>query len=233
MPPDQNDESQVDESVEDPIKNLKGEFNRKLSAQESALNSLRESNERLVAIMQGLIPAKQEPQQQESDSSDLDPYDPGFAQKVAKRAEQAASRVMSEQNEKNRVVGELMSRYPDLQDMNSDLHKKTAALYDQMPKTASNMELATLKAASELGVSPMSKNRKPTVHGDDDDTFVMPSSRNRDSNNQQSDRDNKKGKLSEKSLAIAQLMGLDIEDKVQVARIEKRAQRKVWSKYGK
>jgi hypothetical protein len=237
MPPDEHDESQDTSDQQDPIKNLKGEFNRKLTAQEESLKALRESNERLATMMSAIAervaPA---PQPAAADEGDLDPYDPQFVQKVTQRAQHAASEVINAQAEKQRIIGTLVSQYPELQDAGSDLHKRAVQIYESFPKAekerATSMKTAVLEAVAELGVAPMS--RRKTVNNpaleDGDDSFVMPSSRSR---NQSTDDTSKRTKISQKTSELAQLMGLNMEDKKQVERLEKRAQRKVWHRYGK
>ena len=227
---------------DDVAKQLKSEFNRKFQNQEAQLSALAKSNEQLMQMLSGLNErfTSSPKDTVESVSEDLDPLDPDYTDKLERRLEKKFEE-RQRQNEKtqqqivgerNRVLSEVAKQYPEVTNNQSELHQKAAAIFegytDSEKSNPAALRSAIYQAASELGVVPVSKRK---ARDDSDEEYTVPSNSRSSGSDEEVSKPGKKGKLSTNTLWTAQLMGLDVEDEEIVKRLEKRAQRKRWSRY--
>jgi hypothetical protein len=119
-------------------------------------------------------------------------------------------------------IAEMSREYPEI---NSDTKLMQAvvnelkALPSSIQQTADGYEVAILKAVNKAGIVP--RSRRQAV---DEDVSMG----NRGGGTQGRE---KKTKLSQNSMDLAELMGLNTSDPEVVKRLEKRAQRSRWNKY--
>lgn len=153
---------------EDPIKQLKGEFNRKLGETNKLIEQMAQTNAQLSQQLQSIVnpkaaPAKEEPLERLMYS---DPKK--YTAIVTEQAKQQALAEMRTESQSQGAVqakiAALASEYPELSDQNSDLTKASVELLKaanaiQM-KDPSTYEHAVLKAAQQLDVKPRSKRPK-------------------------------------------------------------------------
>lgn len=214
----------------DPIKNVKEEFSRKLTNTESKIDQLAKQNEALIAQLAAISTTKGAPAAagtKSEDLSDLMYSDPQrYAQVIEERAE---ARIMGKLNDMNTanqkqtsVMASIMNEYPELGDGDHQLTKKAVeifASFDEADKKSPiSYKLAAQQAALELGVKPKSKRTEA------DDYSIMSSS------SSSSRKKTKKSEVSDVTLNVAELMGLDPTDEKLKQRLAERAGRN-WNKY--
>ena len=190
--------------VEDPIKNLKAEFDRKTSNIEA---KLLESN---AALKQLLEQTKKPEPKKETEESIKDLWytdEEAAANKIVERAVSKATEVITRSSAAERrtqeVANQIYQDYPEVADQSSDLFKKANEIYAALPaeEKASPyaMKMAVKEAAMELEVKPRSK--RPKV----DDSFSVPSGK--------SSRPSKTlTEVPSDVLQTAALMGLDVSN---------------------
>ncbi len=167
---------------QDPFKNVKSEFNRKIDKTNELVNQLLSSQAQLQEALQRIAapPASSTSKNDDVKLEELMYSDPKkYTEIIQERATQSAvDRVRSETHSKdsvNQTIAQLASEYPELSDQENELTKAAAAILKGVseadrtnPRT---YEYAVMKAARELDVKPRSK-RAATV---EDDGFVAPS----------------------------------------------------------
>ncbi len=125
---------------------------------------------------------------------------------------------------KQSTLSQIVQEYPEANQQGSDMYKKFIEINNNLGNlrdTAEGYEIAASRAAKSLGILPQSlRSEKKT------DNFTIPGNTGAPSG-----QDPKRGKLTDKSLALAELMGLDVENKEQVKRLEQRTQRRSWKRY--
>ena len=235
--PDPNDNENVEgDETQDPIKQLKGEFARKMANSEKELQKLASTNAQLLAGLSA-IEQRLAPKPKEQEVEELDPYSPDFVEKVTAKAASAAvnavNKVNSTEQARQQVIGQLVQQYPELTDNSSKLHQRAVQIFDSMSPeeraTAAGYRAAVLQAANEEEIKPMSKRKRASE--EDDESFTMSSSSSRGASDGSRDRNKKTTKLSEATKEFAKLMGLNMNDEKQVKSLEKRAQRTKWNRY--
>jgi F0F1-type ATP synthase membrane subunit b/b' len=209
----------------DPISNMKAEFNRKLSSQEQAINQLLESQKALVAQLQQT--AKPATTVETDDIGDLWYSKPEVAAEKIKEKAKAEIRkeFQAEQqvtNQRNSVLSQLVSEYPELNNNNADLTKKAVEIYSQLPEDEKSRpmayRLAVKEAAAELGVKPLSKRENQ------EDYFSVGGASGMPNTGTSSRRS--KDELDAATAAFAQIMGVDPE------KVKNRAKnRNSWNRY--
>lgn len=180
-------------------------------------DELRKMNERMEAQSNALIESTRKKVVQEEVDENI--YDP----KVIERRMTAAfeSKIRAEKA-KDVTIWNLAQDYPEIQ---SDAKIRQAILEAQkeLPEatrdTAGGYEHAVLKAVAKAGLIP--KSKRPVV---DEDTSI--SSR---SSGQRPPK--AKGKIDERTLMVAQLLGRDITDKKVLEGLEAASNRETYSKY--
>jgi hypothetical protein len=196
--------------VEDPVKQVKEEFNRKLG----------NVNESLQAIMQKLEAASKPAarETEEADISELLYQNPrAYTAEIERRAIEKASAAvesrvearMSNQQAVTNVIAELGQKFPELADQESPAFKTAVEKFNALPKIeqgkASAIRLALLESVAEHGLIAASKRK--TSQNDD---FSLSGQRSQSGKRPGNDpsRD-----IDSKTLEIARLMGLDTSDK--------------------
>lgn len=221
---------QDEQSNEDPIKNLKSEFSRKFENTEKSVSSV---NEKLDSIMQ-VISSQQSASQSSADNSanddddDVDKYlDPdAYIERKLGRLKQEVIKdvttVQQQQQAAQQTYSSLAQEYPDLVNTKSELFQKASQIHQSLRKDLQNTpegyELAVAKAVKESGYKA-SRNQESNQDVED---FIMGDSGGQDSSNRRKKKD---GDLDPKTLAFAELMGLDIKDKKVIERLKERAKR--------
>lgn len=232
--------SEQENSQEDPVKQVKTEFSRKI---ENINSVLAEQNRQMQAVIEALANSNKKPNSTQSDDDideDLVLNDPKkFAKQVREKAVNEATAAITKQTQQQQQVqvqesqalAALRSDYPELNDASSELAKKAIEIYNQNgSQGAIAVRAAVREAASELGLQS-SKFRKNSSNSSDN--FSVSGEGNTSGNTRAGDRSAKKSKVSENTLAFAQLLGRDVNDKKVMERIEKYSQRKNWKRYSK
>lgn len=236
-----DDANSKDESVQkpDPVKELKSEFARKT---ENILELVNAQNQKMEQMVQAMIQSQRQQQQQnpakeQEDLEQLAMNNPAaFAAKVAENATakalEAQERLAQQQNERRnqeaRILTDLVTDYPELNDKTSDLYQEAIRSYEKLSPSDKNNPMswkaAIRDAAAELGVVPAKKRKQS---GGDD--FVSPGS----SGGTSSTRGKGSSSISDKTLQFAQLLGRPVDDEDYKKRLQKYAERKNWSRYSK
>jgi len=217
---------------EDPLKNLKAEMDRKIGNFESKVDQMAQTNQQLLAQIQALAtpPAKQ------ADSDDFDDLFIDNPKEAARRIkEETAAEIRAEieqhqktQQKQTRVLTQLTQKFPELGDPASELTQKAVEIYNAMDADEQtdprSYKLAVGDAALELGIQPLNK-RKKKPQDDDDDSFSVASSGNPEAGKTRTKT------LDPKTVEVARLMGLDIENEKVLDNLKKRAKRTKWSTY--
>lgn len=213
--------------AEDPIKNLKAEFSRKqanLEAQQA------ETNAQLQAILAEVQKSMRAPEAPKKSARELVFDDPEeFVKQVEENATRKATEVVTKQYEASQKVqtevASFTSKYPEFAQEGSEAVLLATKYASQLPAklkgTAEGVEIAMSRAALELGLVAANK-RKTTINEE-------PVVGSRGSSSAAST--SKKGKIDEKTLAFAELLGMDLNDPKQAAALEKANNRKKWNSY--
>jgi hypothetical protein len=200
------------------VKNLKAEFDRKMSKLEAA-------NAALLAEMQKLTRGgAQPPAPKNEPPKPPDPFDDpsGYAEYIAAKAEERTmKRVEKRDEDKARLdgaVSSLYQEYPELADSENPMTKKVLERYEALPpeerKDPRTLRLAALETAQEMGVKP----KKLREESDDDDSFTMPTGSYGQPRNKRPSN-----KPDQRMLDFARRVGLNIDDPKVVERLNKRS----------
>lgn len=212
-----SDQTKPDESnsAED-LKNVKAEFNRKLTNIET---NLKQSNDALMTQLQQIAVAyqsQQKPKQEEVDKTlETLYYDnpTAYAQKVAERAaNEAEARAQkqidsfrAQEVKRSELLNKLIAEYPELANSSHELTQKAIETYNSLPEEERNSpvayRLAVKEAASDLGIRPKAKRKESE---EEEDGFVFQSS------GYTSKKEGKKGRVDARTADFAKLMGIDI-----------------------
>lgn len=204
-----SDEIRDDASQADPLANVKAEFNRKLQNQESKLTQIMQT---LETVSSKLAPAQ--PVQEEV----IDPYDPDkLLSAIDKKVESRISNFAASQAEQNRVLSDLMTKYPELANPSTDLYQEVQTRIAQAGSTDVNtVKYAVLEAASELGVKPAHKRAKSQSSNEN---FVLGGS-NGGVKGEQTAAKGKSPKISEVTKMWSELLGRPVDSKDYSERME-------------
>jgi hypothetical protein len=213
---------------QDPVKNIKAEFARKTSNLEEKLAHTNAQLEQMLALVQQSVkPTETKPSKSARDLlyDDPDAFVSEVTEKATRKAQEEARALAAQQSAINNVIADYSSKYPEIAQQGSEAMQLAVKFGNELPKhlkgTAEGAELAMSKAIAELGLAPVSRRKKveePEVVG----------GAARSTNSQAKKPD---AKLDENTLALAQLMGVDLKDKKRVENIAKAASRKNWLKY--
>lgn len=216
---------------DDTFQNLKKEMDRKLSSQEAKLSELAEANKALLAKLSSMTQPK--PLMIEDDIEKAWYEDPKAA--AAKIKEATKAEIIAEVNRNqelqartSQTLQALVSDYPELNDPNNELTKKAVEIYNALPAdervSPSSYRLAVKEAASDLGVVPV-KRRK----SQEDDSFTMSPSSSAYATKQGTSK-SRKGDVDPRTIAFAQLVGLDVNNEQVMENLKAKSKRN-WSKY--
>lgn len=220
------------------LNNYKKDIDTKLSAQDATLKKLMESNQLLLKQMQGLAqPPRQKEEKKEKPLSDLMYDDPEeytriIEDRATKKAQASVEQMTKAQTERNQVLMELTSEYPELNDTGNALTKKAIEIYNSFPdnqkESVTSYERAVLKAATQLGVKP--KSARGESEDEEFDLKPKGSSRRKASNSQ--------GEFDPNTEKFAELIGLfDLGERSGKSRekllegLKRTSQRTNWKKY--
>lgn len=232
MSDNENENNNENQNNFDPerFSNFQKEMDRKFSNQNQQIEALLKSQQDLMTTLSQ--PKKQEKSSINNDISDLIYTDPAkYAEIIEERAAKKAAETISTQNSvasKNQakaqeVLVKLTQDYPELSDVNSQLSKKALEAFNNMSdEEKSNSALAyksaILEAVGDLGIKKASQRKSKDSDVDYGDFVLSGSSNN-------SSRRDKKPKLDAATVAFAEQMGLDIEDKNVLKRLAGHSQR--------
>lgn len=160
-------DEKVPGSGEEPIKQLKSEFERKMGNSEARMAELTAANQSLLSKIEDLtkhIGPKVEPRKADLSSllySDPEAYAVAIQERADARAEKIVDDRLSAMTNTNSHINKLYGEFPELSDESNPLTKRSLEVYNSMSanekKATSSLRLAVLEAASELGVKPKSK----------------------------------------------------------------------------
>lgn len=225
----ENVEEVVEEKVdskkvyEEGLKNIKAEFNRKLE-------NLASTQQELINAITGLyVKNNGSPKEEDSDIDTLIISDPKKA--VNRIKSEAKNEIMKEIQDQNKlsqeqqaVISNIINDFPELSDPNHELTVKTIEIFGRMSEREKALPLsykvAAREAADELNILPKKKRNSNS----DNDSFTL----NAKKGNYNKDKNNK---VEDSTLAFAEAMGLDINNKDLVERLAKHAKRnfKSWA----
>lgn len=164
-------DTQDNDSGADPIRQLKGEFNRKNDKLSSQLEAMARSQEMLLSQIQSLTAPKPTPVAKDDFSKKFYSDPEATAAIIEERAERRVMDRLAAQNRTQSVVQSLTHEYPELADPNAEITKRAAAILatysPQEQQDPRSFEIAVYKAATETAVKPRSKR--------DPDEFMGPS----------------------------------------------------------
>jgi hypothetical protein len=146
-------------------------------------------------------------------------YDP---KNLLRKSEEIFSQKLRDEKAKDAMIWDLAQEYPEIK---SDTKLRAAVLEAQksLPEnlrdTATGYESAVLKAVSKAGLIPKSKRQSQ-----EEDVSMSPRGGGES-------RPKGKAKVTQNMLAIAQLMGRDVNDPETIKRLEAAAQRDTFNKF--
>jgi hypothetical protein len=232
---DGHGDGQGDSGEQDPIKNVKSEFNRKF---DDVTSQIQRQNQEMSAAMNAILETLSTKQQaapaQEENMADLAITDPAkYAQiienRATQRAMQAVTQVTQQQQQNTQVIAEYASKFPEFSDSNSELAKTAIAEYQKLsPKlkdTREGTEMALLKAVQMTGAIPMDKRKKQEANED----FTTSASTGQSTQRRQQQRE---PDLDPKTIGFAEQLGVNVKDPEVLKRLKKYAGRKNWNKFG-
>lgn len=203
----------------------RSELDAKLGEVMAQLQAMNATNQEMYQAVASA--AKPQPQAQQRVFQDEDLYDAQkIEQKVATTANQIANQVVLRERELNTTIYNMAQEYPEIQSdtkVQQAVKEAREALPTNFRDTAQGLEMAILKAASKIGLIPKSKRSNDGLDPD----FSAPVGRG--SGEQR--RQGSSAKVSEETLAAAELMGVNVSDPETVKRLEGYSQRKNWGSY--
>ena len=155
---------------------------------------------------------------------DLTPeeYEKQLERKMEARIKASQEEALKRQSK----LAEIVQDYPEANQAGSEMYNKMIEFNSQLPQglrdTPEGYEVAATRAAKALGVVPASLRK-----GTNPDDFSISS--NSSSGGTRSKKQS--AAVTQKTKAFAQLLGLDIDNKDQIKRLEERAKRDTWGRY--
>lgn len=149
-----------------------------------------------------------------------------FKQELLQEVGQIVTQTQQKSVAVQEVMASIVKDYPEAEKKGSDMFNKILEIHGGLPKslqgTPEGYELAASKAARSLGLQPMAMRSSS-----DADNFSL--SGNRASG--ETGKSTKKKELDPKTEALADLMGLDMDNKDTRKRVEGYAKRDNWKRY--
>lgn len=181
---------------------------------------LQELAENTRATMEAVSTVAQRTKPPEPVVEDENLYEPDA---LLRKAASMAEGIVDAREQRNQRMTEMSREYPEL-NTDAKLIQAAAAELGKLPAnfrvTADGYETAILKAVAKAGLIPKSKRANVTVDED-----VSMSNRGGSSGNRE-----RKQKVSDATLAAAELMGLDINNPETIKNLEKNSNRN-YNKY--
>lgn len=167
------------QTQDDPLKNIKAEFDRKYGNLEAGMKQLIEANKALTSQLSGLKPAPESRQESAEDNwEEMLTYKPAEAVRKIKdnavrESEQVFRKVLNEQTSQQRAAASLLAEFPELSNAGEELTKETARILegysDEDRQNTAVVRSVAFEAAAKLGVKPVSVRRK---EGEDSDSYT-------------------------------------------------------------
>lgn len=221
----------------DPIKNVKAEMNRKFQNLSETNQKLAQQNEALNAKIDLLLNTVNQPKAEpEEDDETLrytnpDAYIEKKLKDVDKKVDAKIAQTEQMNSAKQQTLIALATDYPEINDPSSALYKKSLELGSSYPanfvSSPEGIRLIVREAAADIGLLPKKSRQASSEEGDDDMAeFIGGGS----SGNRPPSGPKNKDKIDPKTLAVAELMGLNVNDPKVVERLKERAKRN-YNKY--
>ena len=217
-------------SVDELLKNTRAEMQRKTSNLEEKLAQTNAQLEQMLALVQQSV--KPAESKSEKSARDLlydapEEFVAHVTEKATRKAQEEARALAAQQSAINNVIADYSSKYPEIAQQGSEAMQLAVKYGNELPKhlkgTAEGAELAMSKAIAELGLAPVSRRKKASS---EEPEVVGGAARSTNSQSKKPD-----AKLDDNTLALAQLMGVDLKDKKRVENLAKATSRKNWLKY--
>lgn len=209
--PNTPDTGDSPESAQDPIRQIKGEMNRKLDKQNEQIQALLKQQGDLLSAIQAAqaAPTRQAAPEPEEDIESLMLTEPKKAaarirQEAVREATQTINGQLAHQQAINNTIASLAADYPELADSNSELVKTTMQILGTIPESerkAHTYEYAVNKAANQLDMRPRAKRQET-------EDFSAPSY----SAAATRKRARSDGQIVESSKEQAKILGLDLSN---------------------
>jgi hypothetical protein len=220
------DEASAD-GAPDPIKNLKAEFGRKF---ENINEQLKAQNDELRRTLEAIVAGQSKPAASADDDVDpvLDPK--AYAQRIK---EETKREVMTEVTRKSELqaatqseIMRIQGMYPEFSQNGSEATKLALQKFQSLPSslkgTPEGAKMVMLEVAAEMGLTPASRRKKA-----EEDEYVSGGASGATS----SARQKKSGSVDNKTLAFAELLGMDISDEKVRKNLEERGKRDKWGSW--
>ncbi len=198
---------------------------QKIAELTNTLQSMNQSFEQRLAQIQEVILQSQQraPAPAQAAPEQLDPFNtPDYSEKLASKIEQNLDKRLEQREratlERQTAVSELVNDYPELTNPQSDLTKEAAKIVSGLDQSLRNSgtgyKYAVREAAAKLALLPKAKR----VAAPED--FSLSSA-----NSPAPARKTKNGEVSQNTIALAQAMGMDINDKGLLQRLAEKSKR--------
>ena len=214
---------------EDPIKNIKAEYDRKLDAVNAQIAEqnkfmMDQFNQIMNAVKKPAAPAQTDKELEKLAYDDPAKYADVVAKRATDAATEAAARITQANNERQAVLAQLTAEYPELADATSSMYQKVVQQSKSLGSNYSTSEIRSLirEVAADEGLLP--KAKRPAATGGD---FSLGGTRS----GSQSRQSAQAKELDERTLQFAELMGMNVKDPKTVERLKQSANRKTWNRY--
>ena len=219
-----DDKKVTDSGAEDPIKNLKAEFGRKMDSFEQTQQALLAQLEKMNKPAPATKPTKKE---SNLDSVWFDKPE-AAAEEIVSRAEARIDKKIADNAaitiKQQNVMAELVGAFPELSQGNHELTQAAVRVYNAMSDDEKQSPIAykaaVKEAALDLGYKPMSKRTE-----EEQEFSLRGGSRSRSSDSRKSE------KLSPETEEFARLMGVDVDKKEVRERLINKHGRKNYTRY--
>lgn len=215
-----SDEAQHEPKQEDPIKNLKSEYERKFGNIESKLDeSTKKFDQYFAELKSALQPKQVEPKTDLEDMMYSDPE--GYARAIEERAYNRIKKdyesIQATERRQTEVLNEIIQDYPEINQPGSQLKKAVEEAYLKLPKEKqadpAYWQAIVHRTAAAKGLKPYAARS-----ADEQESFTFGGS----SAGRGKSRDDR---LPESTIEFAKMMGLDVNDKKIVESLTKTSKR--------
>lgn len=213
---------QAGEVPEDPIKNLKTEFGRKIEnlnkVQTDTSSHLKALTDATQKLAEQLRP-KQDPSDEDAEwLTEPAKAKAKLKEEIRAEIEQSQAAVTQAQASQQAKYNELLGQFPELGNPSNELVKKAQSFIGDRQLTPELMEAAVFRAATEMGVKPAS------LRDSGSDEFTGSSSK-------RTSKPDTKGDVPDTMMQFAQLLGQPVDDPEYQKRLKKHMERKDWMRY--
>ncbi len=225
--------SESEDQAQDPVKQVKAEMNRKLSNVEAMQAETKKQLDAILAQVQASMQPKEEaaPKKPAKDLlfDDPDQFIAQVREQAVREATESVGRQYQASQAMQAAVQGIASQYPEFMQDGSEASRLAVQRANNLPKhlkgTAEGAELVMLKVAQELGLTPVGKRQRQVSEEE-----PVAGSRSTSAGSG-ANKGPKKRAIDEKTLALAELLGVDIKDPKRLDGLEKASTRKKWNTY--